>query len=231
MKSPNHIKLDNPVWHSLDETHRGFSIDYGSLKCYHPAFCPFGGFKNSTDSEEQIVRYAKLINNFFIVGNKPKFSRELGLKNELVCLQMIIDRNPDVNGQEEIIKLNHIHEDALLELVNLVQPGYFRNNTSQLGDYYGIFQNGNLVAATGERMQMDDFVEVSAIVTHPDHTGKGYASQLITHTVNKILNQHRIPYLHVAETNKPAINLYRKLGFKIRRKISFWNIIAYPEAF
>jgi FR47-like protein len=204
MKYPKHGKLDNPVWHSLGETHRGFSIDYGSLKCYDPAFCPFGGYKNGNDSEEGLDRYAKLINNFFIVGHKPKFSRSLVLKNELICLQMIIDRNPGVMGQEEIIRLNHNHEEALFELVNLVQPGYFKNNTSQLGDYYGIFQNGNLVAATGERMQMDDFVEVSAIVTNHD----------------------KIPYLHVAESNTVAINLYKKLGFEIRQKISFWNIIS-----
>ena len=49
--------LDNPVWHSLNETHRSFSIDYGSLKCYDPAFCPLADIK-STDSEEEIARYA-----------------------------------------------------------------------------------------------------------------------------------------------------------------------------
>jgi len=69
---------------------------------------------------------------------------------------------------------------------------------------------------------MNDFVEVSAVVTHPSHTGQGYASQLIAHTVNTIFTQNEIPYLHVVETN-PAVKLYEKLGFRIRRKISFWN--------
>ena len=107
-----------------------------------------------------------------------------------------------------------------------MQPGYFKNKTSQLGDYYGIFQNGDLVAVAGERMKMNDFVEVSAIVTHPEHTGKGYAKQLITYVVNKISDQYKTPYLHVSENNTGAIGLYRKLGFKVRRKISFWNLVA-----
>ena len=226
MKIPGYDKLDNPVWHSLNETHRNFSINYDNLKCYDPEFCPFGGYGNSNNSIEEIASYAKRINNFFIVGNKPVFSKDLALKNELVCLQMIMNGNTSVEVQEEIVKLNHHYEEALFKLVNLVQPGYFKNKTSQLGDYYGIFQNGNLVAAAGERMKMDDFVEVSAIVTHPEHTGKGYAKQLTAHVVNKISDQHKTPYLHVAETNTGAISLYRKLGFEIRRKISFWNMIT-----
>jgi GNAT superfamily N-acetyltransferase len=226
MKYPNYDKLDNPVWHSLSETHRNFSINYGSLKCYNPDFCPFGGYGSSNKDIEEIAGYAKLINNFFIVGDKPIFSNELSLKNELVCLQMIMDNDPGADIREEIVKLNHNYEEALFKLVNLVQPGYFKNKTSQLGDYYGIFQNGDLVAVAGERMKMNDFVEVSAIVTHPEHTGKGYAKQLIAYVINKILDQVKTPYLHVSENNTGAIGLYRKLGFKIRRKISFWNLVT-----
>jgi len=227
MLTPDYNKLDNPVWHSLHEAHKNFSINYDNLKCYHPDFCPFGGYENSNDISGEIDKYAKLINNFFIVGNKPKFSKSLALKKELVCLQMVISHNIDLAIQEDIIKLNDDYEEDLFKLVNLVQPGYFKNKTVQLGDYYGIFRNGNLVAVTGERMKMNDFVEISAIVTHPDHTGKGYAKQLIAWTVNKILTQNKTPYLHVAETNTGAIKLYEKSGFETRRKISFWNIITW----
>jgi predicted GNAT family acetyltransferase len=109
--------------------------------------------------------------------------------------------------------------------VNLVQPGYFKSKTVLLGDYFGIFKNEMLVAVTGERMKMNHFTEASAIVTHPDHTGKGYAKQLIAYAVNKIADENKIAYLHVAETNTGAIALYLKLGFVTRRKISFWNFV------
>lgn len=226
MKHPGFDKLDNPVWHSLSETHSHFSITYTNLKCYDPGCCPFGGYQGSDDIAEEISRYAKLIGHFFIVGNKPGLPHELILKNEMICLQMTIARSTGVDIEEEIIKLNHHYEEELFQLVNLVQPGYFKKNTSRLGDYYGIFKNGKLVSVTGERMNMNDFVEVSAIVTHPEHTGKGYAKQLITYVVDKILDQQKIPYLHVAETNTGAIRLYRKLGFETRRKISFWNLVT-----
>lgn len=111
-----------------------------------------------------------------------------------------------------------------MALVKFVYPEYFKEKTASLGRYYGIFKNEKLIAITGERMQMEDFTEVSAVITHPDYAGNGYAKQLIAHTVNNIFKQDKIPFLHVAETNNGPIKLYEKLGFATRRKINFWNM-------
>ena len=165
-----------------------------------------------------------MVDRFFIVGEKPELSNLLKLNKELVCLQMIVYNPIDIAINDPIVKLTDKHIDVLYELVNFVQPGYFKKKTALLGNYYGIFKNDVLVAVTGERMQMNDFVEVSAVVTHSNHTGKGYAKQLVVYTVNEIFKQNKTPYLHVIEDNKGAIQLYEKLGFSTRRKISFWNI-------
>jgi len=217
-------KLDNPVWYSLSETHREFAINYGSIKFYHPDFCPFGGFSKIDNTADHIDDYAKLVDNFFVVGEKPPLSLVTKLKKELICLQMVIENKIGSATGDDIKKLNGEYADDLYNLVDLVQPGYFKRKTELLGGYYGIFKNDQLVAATGERMKMDDHTEVSAVVTHPDHTGKGYAQQLVAYTVNKIFDENKMPCLHVAEINTRAIKLYEKLGFKTRRKISFWNL-------
>ncbi|MFV5686101.1 GNAT family N-acetyltransferase [Flavobacterium sp. GB2R13] len=224
MKIQDDKKLDNPVWFSLSETHQSFAVDYGSVKFYHPDYCPFGGFEKGNATEKSIDEYSAMVDNFFIVGEKPELSNLLKLNKELVCLQIIVYNPIDILINDPIIILTDEHIDALYELVNLVQPGYFKKKTALLGNYYGIFKKDELVAVTGERMQMNDFIEVSAVVTHPNHTGKGYAKQLVAHTVNEVLNQNKIPFLHVIEDNNGAIQLYEKLGFSIRRKISFWNI-------
>lgn len=226
MKTGTHGKLDNPVWHSLNEAHAKFSLNFTNLKCYQPDYCPFGGYKDPASIANEMDEYSKQIDNFYVVGEKPTFSENLVLKKELVCLQMLIDHPINIGVTEEIIQLNNRYEKDLFDLVNLVQPGYFRSNTSKLGDYYGIFKNGILVSVTGERMKMNNFTEVSAVVTHPNHTGKGYAKQLIDYTVNNIFNQNKIPFLHVAQSNTNAIQLYQKLGFVTRKKISFWNLEA-----
>lgn len=217
-------KLNNPVWHSLSETHQEFSTDYKKIKFYQPDYAPFGGFETAQDVSEQIDEYATMVDDFFIVGEKPTLSNKLQLEKELICLQMIIENKIKLAIKEDIILLNHEHTNALFELINFVQPGYFMRKTVLLGNYFGIFKNDQLVSVTGERMKMNDFTEVSAIATHPAHTGKGYAKQLVAHAVNNIFHQNKIPYLHVLETNTPAISLYEKLGFITRRKISFWHI-------
>lgn len=222
----NENKLDNPAWYSLSESHQQFSVNYSGIKFYHPDYCPFGGFKTSASIVKPIDAYSKMAANFFVIGSKPQHSNKVMLQKELICLQMTITSRIDTSIKANITPLNNGHEAALFNLVNLVQPGYFKSKTTLLGNYFGIFNDEGLIAAAGERMRMNDFVEVSAIVTHPEYTGQGYAKQLIAHTVNNIFVQNKIPYLHVAESNTGAIQLYQKLGFITRRKISFWNIAA-----
>jgi ribosomal protein S18 acetylase RimI-like enzyme len=223
MAASNH-KLDNPVWYSISETHKDFGIGFGTIKFYHPDYCPFGGFMAFDNIEQSISEYAKLANTFFIIGQKPTVPDSLQLKNELICLQMIIHYKIETKSEDQIVKLEEEHLEDLLGLVKIVYPEYFKKKTASLGNYYGIYKNNQLVAVTGERMQMEDYIEVSAVITHPDHTGKGYAKQLVTHTVNAIFEQNKTPFLHVSESNIGAIKLYEKLGFQTRTRISIWNI-------
>ncbi len=155
-----------------------------SYKFYHPDYCPFGGFEKKENISRYIGQYSLLTDNFFIVGEKPELPSGLKIYKELVCLQMVIHNNIEVDRKDEMIKLSVGHHAALYELVNLVQPGYFKSRTALLGNYYGIFKDDKLIAVTGERMKMNHFTEVSAVVTHPDHTGHGYATQLIAQVVN-----------------------------------------------
>ena len=218
-------KLDNPVYNSLLETHNRFAISYDNAKFYHPDYCAFGGFIGTTISS-QLLEYALLSDDFYVVGDKPDFNNNLTIVRELICNQMILEKPVENKIDVSIISLNKDHAEDLFELVNKVQPGYFKSKTNEMGSYYGIYMDGNLIAAAGERMKMNEFTELSAIVTHLEHTGKGYATQLIAYLTDKIFSEGKTPYLHVANTNLNAIKLYEKLGFTIRRKISFWNLVT-----
>ena len=221
-------KLDNPAWYSLNETHKDFVVDYEKIKFYDPNYCPFGGALNDEETASGIAKYASLTDGFFVIGNRPDITDKVRVESELICNQMVLDNRIDMDIHEDITELQtEIHKNDLFKLVNLVQPGYFKNMTADLGNYYGIYKNHQLVAFVGERMKMESYTELSAIVTHPEHTGRGYAKQLIVHASNRIFNESKIPYLHVANTNFNAIRLYEKLGFLTRRKISFWKLHAH----
>lgn len=218
-------KLDNPVWYSLIETHQELALVYDDIRFYDPDFCPFGAAvqplgKTSTSLKE----YARLSPDFYVVGDRPQLPESLRIQKELICRQMVLNQNISLNIVDEIIHLKPQHYAELVALVNLVQPGYFKDKTPGMGNYYGISKDGALVAVTGERMNMNAYTEISAVVTHPKHTGRGYAKQLIGHTSYEIFKQQKIPFLHVAESNVGAIKLYEKLGFVHRRNIRFWNI-------
>jgi GNAT superfamily N-acetyltransferase len=217
-------KLNNPVWYSLAESHKNLAVVYNNTHFYHPDYSAFGAFNEMSNNGEDLVAYAKLVPSFFIFGKKPSIPNSLKLKAELLCLQMIVHHKIAIQYTDDIIKLEERHREALQGLVKIVYPEYFKSKTADLGNYYGIFKNNQLVSITGERMQMNAFTEVSAVITHPEHTGKGYAKQLVAHTANAIFEQNKTPFLHVAKTNISAVKLYEKLGFETRREISIWNI-------
>jgi hypothetical protein len=88
-----------------------------------PVYCPFGGFLETNNIESQIDEYSKIDKSFFcVVGEKPLFSKKLFLKNELICLQMILEKRIETNAGEEVMKLDNTSVDALWALVNDVQP-------------------------------------------------------------------------------------------------------------
>jgi len=59
---------------------------------------------------------------------------------------MVLSERIHLETDENIIELRAgIHRVDLLALVNLVQPGYFRDRTSDLGNYYGIYKENELI--------------------------------------------------------------------------------------
>jgi predicted GNAT family acetyltransferase len=76
----------------------------------------------------------------------------------------------------------------------------------------------------GRRMHVNEYVEISAVCTHPDHTGKGYGKSLINNQLRKIAAEGSIPFLHVRADNEHAINLYKHLGFTVRSELNIYII-------
>ena len=218
-------KLDNPVWNSLTETHQKYSVTLDDIKFYSPEYSPFGSSRLETNSINGVDAYSKLTNHFYIVGEKPQLSLQLVIHHLLPCYQMILDKPIDIEPIETIVALTTDRQKAdLLKLVNIGLPGFICDKTSSLGRYYGIYKNNELVAVTGERMQMNGFTEISAVVTHPEHLGRGYSKQLIKHTADGVFKNNQYPFLHVLNTNTNAVGLYKHLGFETRRIMNFWNI-------
>ncbi|HYD73027.1 MAG TPA: GNAT family N-acetyltransferase, partial [Candidatus Binatia bacterium] len=66
----------------------------------------------------------------------------------------------------------------MLALALLTRPGPFRKRTHTLGRFIGIRDNGKLIAMAGERLQTDEFIEISGVCTHPDYRSRGFGAAL-----------------------------------------------------
>jgi hypothetical protein len=62
---------------------------------------------------------------------------------------------------------------------------------------------------------------LSAVITHPPW--KGYAKQLVAHTVNTIINQNKTAFLHVYE-KKLCYYIIRKINVRDETENKLWNI-------
>ncbi len=220
----NEAVLDNPVWFSLSEVHTDKCINYGKVKFYKNDYTPFGAFIEGADTAQAIEEHSKLIDTFFVVGKQPQMPTAFKPATKYIGLQMMLRKKIEFPITETITELGEKHLEDLMGLIKLVYPHFFKEKTSDLGRYYGIYKNKKLVAVLGERMQTKNFTEISAVATHPDYLGNGYAKQLLTHASNKIFEDNKTPFLHVDETNLGPINLYKKLGFVTRKKIEYWKI-------
>ena len=133
-------------------------------------------------------------------------------------LQMICENGTSASVDEpgEIVELGRADVPEMVELATLTKPGPFGTRTYELGTYLGIRGSGKLVAMAGERMKVPGHTEVSAVCTHPEHTGKGYARILMGEIMRRIRSRGETPFLHVRQDNERAIEIYKMLGFRER---------------
>jgi ribosomal protein S18 acetylase RimI-like enzyme len=131
--------------------------------------------------------------------------------------QMVLAKMPAHHCSMPIVKLDARDVPDMLALVEVTHPGPFGPRTLELGEYIGVRRQGILVAMAGERMRLDGFTEVSAVCVDSSARGQGLAVELVSTLARSIASRGEIPFLHVFSSNRPASELYLKLGFVFRR--------------
>ncbi|GAB3039800.1 GNAT family N-acetyltransferase [Oleiagrimonas citrea] len=217
--------LDNPFWSSLQSRHRALALCAGDVMRYPSEYAPFLGVASQdADVEEALSELVAEGETWLLLGVAPKLSNAWSLETFRPLAQMVCDEPLPVIEGPEAIELDERHRDDVLELVALVYPHYFRERTTELGRYFGIYRDGRLAAMVGERLGTSDAREISAVCTHPDYTGRGYARRLIAMLTNDHLERGWTPFLHVSQDNMRARDLYLQMGYRQRREIDFWAL-------
>jgi ribosomal protein S18 acetylase RimI-like enzyme len=217
--------LDNPVWHSLRSQHAALAITATGAAKYPPAIAPFAAVSDVPD--RAATQLASLIGDsesVYLVGVAPEPPAGWMLEQGKPCLQMICHVPPAEIPGPPVTEMSALQREDMLALTALVFPGFFRPRTLEMGRYLGIYDGGRLAAMAGERMRLDGFQEISAVCTHPDYTGRGYAQRLVSMVCRGAFERGFVPFLHVYEENIRAIAVYRQLGFTDRMSMPLWSL-------
>jgi ribosomal protein S18 acetylase RimI-like enzyme len=221
--------LDNPFWAALSSRHRHLAQRVGEVLRYPADFAPFLGVPRAgADTAEALGTLVRPGESVYLIGVMPEVPRGWVSEAFRPLAQMVCKRPLEIIDGPDVIQLSARHRADVLALTALVYPHYFRPRTMELGRYFGIYQDGRLAAMIGERLGMDGLQEMSAICTHPDFHGRGYARRLTAMLTNDNLAHGCVPFLHVSHENPRAEHLYLQLGYELRRDIGFWSLRREP---
>jgi len=212
--------LDNPVWASLTSRHATFAIRSASAARYPAEVAPFVGLgSNDADTANRAADLVAPGELVCFVGLAPPLSSAWRVEQSAPIAQMICRSRLEAVDGPEVIPFTQTRLADMLALTALVYPHYFRPRTNEMGRYFGIYDGNTLAAMAGERMHFDGHQEISAVCTHPDYVGRGYARRLIAMLTNDILDRGSLPFLHFSHGNVRAKELYERIGFTFRADV------------
>ncbi|MEO6406611.1 MAG: GNAT family N-acetyltransferase [Ferruginibacter sp.] len=217
--------LHNPVFNALLSGDKELSFGTDDVKYFDEMVSPFVAFNENykrgfSDLYELLPSGRKILYAIPAAVTQPAGWQ---LQHEIKGLQFVYGAGKEIKNEfENVQPLEEQHIEQMIHLAALTKPGPFGKGTIKFGSYYGIFDHEKLVAMTGQRLHVENFTEISAVCTHPDYTGIGYARILLQHQLQLILQQEQHPFLHVREDNGRAIELYQRLGFEVSRKMNFY---------
>src|SRR5580693_2066611 len=190
--------LDNPIWFALTTEHHLLACSHGLARRYPPDVSPLAALLHPTnDAFADLQRLVSPGEHVALFTASPldvpgdwQVDRSRWI-DQMICETSLA--SPPVSP----LPLGTTDVPEMLELTAATEPGPFSKQTIRMGRYFGIrASDGRLVAMAGERLQTNGFAEISAVCTHSEFRGRGYARDLTTFLAAQILTAGKSPFLH-----------------------------------
>ncbi len=216
--------LIRPVWNCLTGRQAHLAVAEGAAVGIDPRDGPFAAARDRSD-EALVALAATLIgpdDEIWLVEAEqwPIPPGTQGLRNATL-LQMVAEHpQPPVPGEDAPLALSEADAAEMAALAHATEPGPWGALTQRYGQFYGLRENGRLMAMAGERMlPASGLAELSGVCTWPEFRGRGLAARLIRHVMAAQIARGDTPYLHVYAANTGAIRVYESLGFRATREM------------
>ena len=213
----DHI-LDRPIWSALETRHAGLGEGNERARRFRPPIHTFAGLRdNENESWEALANLASPGETLLLVQRDDiRIPENFAVRMSAKLVQMQAERHLPLIEDERIAPLTSADAEEMLALATLTKPGPFTLHAQSLGSFWGIKENGRLLAMAGERLKQPGLTELSGVCTHPDVRGKGLGRLLSLYVGGRIFAKKERPYLHAFTTNSADIALYESIGFKTR---------------
>jgi ribosomal protein S18 acetylase RimI-like enzyme len=211
--------LDNPIWYALTTEQASLAQGNRLAKRFPTDVAPFAAMRSQSAVESQALE--EVLSGdvaALFLDSPPALPSAWTMVHSGEMYQMIFDGLPPAEPEQVFRQLTGTDVPEMLALTKLTEPGPFLPRTIQLGSYFGLHEDGQLVAMAGERLHITGFHEVSAVCTHPNYRGRGYGNALMSAVISRIIRRGETPFLHV-RTENAAVGLYEKLGFTVRARL------------
>jgi ribosomal protein S18 acetylase RimI-like enzyme len=217
--------FSNPVWHALNGPHRHLGVVTGSAARYPADVAPFAAVAAPSGRALDELRSLIAPDESVWIVDYGRKAPGLNVLDALDSVQMVLraDLAPRAPSGE-VVPLTAADAPEMVALTEVAFPGFFRSGTHRMGFYCGVRLDGELVAMGGERLWLEGCPELSGICTHPAHRGKGLASDVMGHLVERHRRDGLRSWLHVAARNTRALELYAALGFRPVRTLMLHRI-------
>ena len=213
--------LDKPIWSALTSRQARFALGGALAKRFPADVSPFAGAQDaSPDAVGELAALVPDQDDISLLECAPPAAPAGILVTLRPGVQMVAKSlGATATREQPIVPLSDVDAAEMLALATLTRPGPFRQRTHAMGRFIGIRAGTRLVAMCGERLATDEFIEVTALCTHPDYRRRGYAEALLLAASQRILDEGAIPFLHTYADNSNAIALYTRLGFELRTSV------------
>jgi len=214
--------LDRPIWNALHTKQASLALGGPQAMKFVPEIAAFADTLD--DGDASLAALAQLIPEdgfvYLVRADEHPIPPGTFAEKTAIAVQMIAESFVGTPHPEEIEPLGPPDIAEMMALTALTEPGPFFARTHELGQFWGVRENGRLAAMAGERLKLPGLTELSGVCTHPDFRGRGYAALLSKAVCSLIVARGETPFLHCYADNAGAIALYERLGFRIRARMN-----------
>lgn len=222
--------LDNLFWHSLNGRLAHLACGTAVARRLLPGFSLLLAFADARKPDfSGLDACCEPGERFYCSGWTGPVPAGWQVEVEAAGLLMVWDGPPSQRFESfACTRLTSGHGPQMAALAAATQPGPFGERNIELGEFVGVFDDGQLVAMAGQRLAAGTMREISAVCTLPQWRGRGLGRRLVEVLMNLQLQRGETPFLHVMRDNAGARALYEKMGFRVRREVVFRVVSRQP---